>query len=64
LDAKSFISLEEIWLKLQVVRFDMVGSEVVAGLFEELPERIIVAGEHELEELGACVIVGAFGVLG
>jgi hypothetical protein len=51
-------------LKLQVVRFDMVGSQIVAGLFEELPEGIIVAGEHELEELGACVTVGAFSVLG
>ena len=43
---------------------DAVGSEVVTGLFEELPERFIVALFHELQELGAGVIVGTFGVFG
>ena len=43
---------------------DAVGSEVVTGLFEELPERIIVAFFHELQELGAGVVVGTFGVFG
>ena len=37
---------------------DAVGSEVVTGLFEELPERFIVALFHELQELGAGVSLG------
>jgi len=51
-------------LELQVVGIDAVGSEVVAGLFEEQPKRIIVTFENELEELGASVIVGTFDVFG
>ena len=43
---------------------DAVGSVVVAGLFEEQPKRIVVAFFHELDEFGAGVIVGTFGVLG
>ena len=49
---------------MQVVGIDAVGSEVVTGLFEELPERFIVALFHELQELSAGVIVGTFGVFG
>ena len=56
--------LKQIWLELQVVDVDAVGSEVVAGLFEELPERIIVTFFDELQELGTGVIVGTFGVFG
>ena len=43
---------------------DAVGNEVVTGLFEQLPERFIVALFDELEELSAGVIVGTFGVFG
>ena len=49
---------------MQVVGVEAVGSEVIAGLFEELPKRMIVAFLHELQELGAGVIVGTFGVFG
>jgi hypothetical protein len=64
LSYKVLHKLKQIWLQLQVVGFDAVGSEVVAGLFEEQPKRIMFADEHELEELGAGVIIGARGVLG
>jgi hypothetical protein len=63
-DAKSFIGSKQIWLQLQVMGVDMVGSEVVAGLVEEQPKRIIVALFHELQELGAGSVGGTFGVFG
>ncbi len=44
--------------------FDAVGSKVLAGLLEELPKPIVIAGIRELKKLGARVLVGAFGVFG
>ena len=51
MNSKSFIKSKKIRLELQVVGFDAVGSEVVAGPLEELPKRIVIAGIRELKKV-------------
>jgi hypothetical protein len=42
--------------------FDAVGSEVLAGLLEKLPKRIVIADIRELKKFSPRVLVGALGV--
>jgi hypothetical protein len=53
---------KEIGLELQVVGFDAVGSEVLAGPLEDLPKRTVIAGIRELKKFGTRVLLGALGV--
>jgi hypothetical protein len=61
LKCKIFHSKED-WAGVAGRWIGRVSSEVLAGLLEELPKRIIIADIRELKKFSPRLLVGAFGV--